>query len=81
MAAKGHLANAAAGAGALELISSVLAIKHQHLFPVRNFSEADPECPVRPVRRMDEPAGDSFLNVNLFGRGLASCVAVGAWRG
>lgn len=81
MAAKGHLANAAAGAGALELISSVLALKHQHLFPVRNFSEADPDCPVRPVRRMDEPAGDSFLNVNLFGRGLASCVAVGAWRG
>ncbi|MEZ6130751.1 MAG: beta-ketoacyl synthase N-terminal-like domain-containing protein [Planctomycetaceae bacterium] len=81
VAAKSHLANAAAGAGALELAASLLALRHQHLFPVLNFEHADPDCPVRPVQRSDEPAGNSFLNLNLFGRGLASCVAVGAYRG
>lgn len=78
VAAKSHLSNAAAGAGMLELISSLLALKHGHLFPVKNFQEPDPECPIRPVTRADESAGTSFLNLNMFGRGLASCVAVGA---
>lgn len=77
VAAKSHFSNAAAGAGALELIASLLALQHGHLFPIRHFSEADPECPVRPVTREDESAGKSFLNLNMFGRGLASCVAIG----
>ncbi len=79
IAAKGHLGNAAAGSGALELIASLLALKHGHLFPVMHYSDADPECRVCPVTRFDEPAGTSFLNVNMFGRGLASCVAVAAF--
>ncbi len=79
MAAKGHLGNAAAGSGAMELIASLLALKHGHLFPVLHYRDADPECRVCPVTRLDEPAGTSFLNVNMFGRGLASCVAVAAF--
>ena len=79
IAAKGHLGNAAAGSGAMELIASLLALKHGHLFPVRHYADADPECQVRPVTQFDEPAGTSFLNVNMFGRGLASCVAVAAF--
>ena len=79
VAAKGHLGHAAAGSGALELIASLLALKNGHLFPVGHYSDADPECRVRPVTRFDEPAGTSFLNVNMFGRGLASCVAVAAF--
>ena len=80
VAAKSQLANAGAGAGALEVIASLLALNHGHLFPIRNFNELDPECPVRPVTRGDDAAGSSFLNLNMFGRGLASCVAVGAFR-
>jgi 3-oxoacyl-[acyl-carrier-protein] synthase II len=79
VAAKSHLANAAAGAGALELIASLLALENGHLFPVLNFSEPDPECCVRPVTSCQEAAGTSFLNINMFGRGLASCVAIGAF--
>jgi len=78
VAAKSHVANAAAGAGALELIASLLALQHGHLFPVRHFNDADPDCAIRPVTRHDEGAGTSFLNLNMFGRGLASCVAIGA---
>ena len=79
VAAKSHLANAGAGAGAMELVASLLSLRHNRLFPVRNFSEPDPECPVRPVTD-DEPAGTNFLNLNVFGRGLASCIAVGSYR-
>ncbi len=81
VAAKSQLANAGAGSGILELIASLLALRHGHLFPVLNYSEHDPACPVRPVRNCDEAAGSSFLNLNSFGRGLASCVAAGTFRG
>ena len=79
VAAKSHLANAASGAGILELIASLLAVQHGVLFPVLNCDEPDPECGVDPVTDRETAAGDSFLNVNLFGRGLASCVAVRAF--
>ena len=81
VAAKSQLANAGAGSGMLEVITSLLALRHGHLFPVLNYSEADPACPVRPVRNCNDAAGSCFLNLNLFGRGLASCVAAGTFRG
>lgn len=81
VAAKSHLANAGAGSGILELIASLLALRNGHLFPVLNFNEPDPMCPVRPARNCDDAAGSSFLNLNMFGRGIASCVAAGAFRG
>lgn len=79
VAAKSHLANTAAAAGALELIASLLAIKHGHLFPIRNCTMPDSACPIHAVTDCDELSGKSFLNVNVFGRGLASCVAVAAY--
>ncbi|MBL8811016.1 MAG: beta-ketoacyl-[acyl-carrier-protein] synthase family protein [Planctomycetaceae bacterium] len=79
--AKSHLGNAGAGSGILELIASLLALRNGHLFPVLNFNEPDPMCPVRPVRNCNDAAGSSFLNLNMFGRGLASCVAAGVFRG
>lgn len=79
VAAKSHLANTAAGAGALELIASLLALKHGHLFPVLNYEVPDSACPIHAVADCRESSGKSFLNVNVFGRGLASCVAVAAY--
>ncbi|MEZ6122341.1 MAG: beta-ketoacyl synthase N-terminal-like domain-containing protein [Planctomycetaceae bacterium] len=81
VAAKSQLSNAGAGSGILELISSLLALRHGHLFPVVNFSEHDPRCPIRPARNCSDEAGSSFLNLNVFGRGMASCVAAGIYRG
>jgi 3-oxoacyl-[acyl-carrier-protein] synthase II len=81
VAAKSHLAHAGTGSGALELLASLLALRSGNLFPARNLGELDPECPIRLVTTDAEPAGESFLNVNLFGRGLASCVAVRAFHG
>jgi 3-oxoacyl-[acyl-carrier-protein] synthase II len=81
VAAKSQLANAGAGSGILELIASLLALRHGHLFPVLNYSEPDSACPVRPARNCDDAAGSSFLNLNIFGPGLASCVAAGTFCG
>lgn len=81
VAAKSHLANAGAGSGILEVIASLLALRNGHLFPVLNFDEPDPMCPVRPARNCDDAAGSSFLNLNMFARGTASCVAAGVFRG
>ncbi len=80
VAAKSRLANAGAGAGAMELVASLLALKHQHLFAIGGDHQADPQCPVRAVTSCSEAAGTTFLNLNLFGRGLASCVAIGTWQ-
>lgn len=79
VAARSHLAHTAAGAGMLDLVTSLLALQTGSLFPIRNFNEPDPECPVRAVVTKDEPAGQNFLNISLLGRGQASCVAVSAY--
>ena len=80
VAARSHLAHTAAGAGALDLVSSLLAMQSGRLFPVLNYRVPDPACPVQPVvSGDDDPAGQSFLNLSILGRGLASCVAVGAY--
>ncbi len=80
VAAKSRLANSGAGAEALELIASLLALRAGHLFPISRDHEPDPECPVHPVTSCNEAAGTTFLNLNMFGRGLASCVAVGKFE-
>jgi 3-oxoacyl-[acyl-carrier-protein] synthase II len=77
VAAKSRLAHAGSGAGALELIASLIGLERGHLFPTWHLEEQDPDCPIRPVTTIDEPAGSSFLNLSLFGRGQASCVVVG----
>jgi 3-oxoacyl-[acyl-carrier-protein] synthase II len=80
VAAKSSLGNAGAGAGALELVTSLLALRYDRLFPVLNYEVPDPECPIRPVTRHDVAAGQSFLKLSLDAEGQASCVAVRAWE-
>ncbi len=81
VAAKSCLSNAGPGAGAIELVASLLALKHGELFPVWNSDEPDPECQLWLVQDRNVPSGDRFLNLSMFGRGLASCVAVGRYNG
>ena len=79
IAGRSHFSNAGPGTGMLQLIASLLALKQGHLFPVLNYAEPDPECRVTPVTSCDVPGGSNFLSMNLFGRGLASCIAVSAF--
>ena len=69
VAAKSHFGNLGAGSGMVELVASVLALGHGHLFPVLNYQTPDPECPVAAVTDADTPSGDSFVNLSVTPKG------------
>ena len=48
-AAKSYIGNIGAAGGLAELVASLLAMKQGELFPILNFVEADPACPIRPA--------------------------------
>ncbi len=76
VAAKSYFGNLGAGSGMVELIASLLAIEHGRLFPVLNYTAADPECPVAAVRNGDVPPGASFINLSVTPQGQAAAVMV-----
>ena len=76
VAAKSHFGNLGAGSGMVELVASVLALGHGHLFPVLNYETPDPECPVAAVTDSQTPAGSSFINLSVTPQGQASAVLI-----
>ena len=74
-AAKGCFGNLGAGAGAVELIASVLALGKQTLFPTLHHESTAPDCPVR-VAAFGEPSGDSFVKIAVNPLGQASGLLV-----
>ncbi|MEN6452341.1 MAG: beta-ketoacyl synthase N-terminal-like domain-containing protein [Thermoguttaceae bacterium] len=80
VAAKSHFGNLGAGSGMIELVASVLALRHGRLFPVLNYATPDPECPVAVVRDGDVPAGDSFVKLSVTPQAQASAVLVRRWQ-
>lgn len=48
-APKSYFGNLCAAAGAVELVASVLALEKGLIPPTRNYSQPDPDCPVRVV--------------------------------
>ena len=77
VAAKGNFGNLGAGGGAVELIASLLALRHGRLFPVLNYETPDPDCPVSVVRAgEDVDAGSSVLNLNVTPQGQAAALVV-----
>jgi 3-oxoacyl-[acyl-carrier-protein] synthase II len=75
VAAKSHFGNLGAASGLVELIASLEALQHNHLFRTLNHDTPDPECPVS-IATADSPAGDAFLNVSVTPQGQASGVVV-----
>jgi 3-oxoacyl-[acyl-carrier-protein] synthase II len=76
VAAKSYFGNLGAGSGMVELIASVLGLHHDRLFPVLNYENPDPECPVAAVTDGSTPAGPSFINLSVTPQGQASAVLV-----
>jgi 3-oxoacyl-[acyl-carrier-protein] synthase II len=76
VAAKSYFGNLGAASGLIELVGSVLALKHNRLFRTLNYETPDPECPVNVVARDDVPPGDSFIKLSITPQGQASAVAV-----
>ena len=69
--AKGHFGNLGAGGGMAEIIGSLKSLGG-NLFPIRNLTQLDENCPINAVCDSDTPAGDSFISVNVTPQGQSS---------
>ena len=76
VAAKSYFGNLGAASGLVEVISSITAMQKNQLFPILNYQTPDPECPLNAVRDLQQPAGSSFLNLNVSPQGQASAVVL-----
>jgi len=74
-AAKSYMGNLGAGSGLVELISSVLAMQNDQLFPILNYDSPADDCPINGVGQACSP-GKSFLNLSCTPQGQASAVSV-----
>jgi len=74
-AAKSYFGNLGAAAGMVEIIGSLMALKHDELFRTLNYEKPDPDCPIRVVRETTAP-GDTFINLNLSPQGQASAIVM-----
>ena len=74
-ATKSYMGNLGAGSGMVESITSLLALENDHLFPVLNCDNIDPECNIRLAKAGESP-GDSFINLNVTPQGQASAIVV-----
>ena len=74
---KGYLGNAGSGAGVLELIASVLALRRGVILKTLNCDEVDPACPIDVVTGTHRAASNKlFLNINVTRKGQASALIV-----
>ncbi|MEL7499187.1 MAG: beta-ketoacyl-[acyl-carrier-protein] synthase family protein [Planctomycetota bacterium] len=78
-AAKSYMGNLGSGGGMIEMISSILAVKNDSLFPILNCDALDSECPINAVTE-PQSAGNSFINLNITPQGQASSVIVRKWE-
>jgi len=76
VAAKSYFGNLGAGSGLVELIASVLALRHDRLFPILNYETPDPACPVAAVADGQTPSGGSFIHLSVTPQGQAGAVLV-----
>lgn len=63
-AAKSYFGNLGPATGAVELIASLLAIRHQTLPGTLNYESPDPNCPVNVLNRAAPLQGRSFVTTN-----------------
>jgi 3-oxoacyl-[acyl-carrier-protein] synthase II len=75
-AAKSYFGNLGAASGLVELVGSLLSLKHGRLFRTLNYETPDPECPVNVATAESMSPGDVFISANITPQGQASAVAV-----
>jgi 3-oxoacyl-[acyl-carrier-protein] synthase II len=59
------------------MISSLLAIEQNSLFPILHCDSPDPKCPIRVATGSSKP-GSNVLNINFSPNGQASALVVAA---
>ena len=75
-AAKSYMGNLGSGGGMVEIISSLMALQHDSLFPIKNCDNLDADCPINAVTQTGTSPGDSFINLNITPQGQASSVMI-----
>lgn len=75
-AAKSYMGNLGSGGGMVEIISSLMAMQNDSLFPILNCENLDADCPINAVTKPGTSPGDSFVNLNITPQGQASSVMV-----
>jgi 3-oxoacyl-[acyl-carrier-protein] synthase II len=74
---KGFLGNIASGAGAVELIASLVGVNRGLIPPTLNCDELDPACEIDVVTGAPRPAASPiFINTNITINGQAAAVVV-----
>ena len=69
------MGNLGAGGGMVELVASLKSLGGD-LFPIKNLSDLDANCPINACGQSGVPAGDSFINVNITPQGQASATRI-----
>ena len=77
-APKSYFGNLGAASGVVELIASLLALKHGALPRVLNYQTRDPACPIAAVTNDDTPPGGSFVKLTVTPQGQAAVLYVAA---
>jgi len=73
--AKSYFGNLGAGAAAVELICSLLAIENKHLFPIKNLDKPCAEVTWRAAAAGDDP-GNGFAHISFTLQGQASSLVI-----
>ncbi len=81
IAAKSYFGNLGAGSGIVELIASLMALKHGRLFPILNYETPDPQCPVAAVTNGAVEPGKIFINLSVTPQGQASAILIRQFEG
>lgn len=80
-AAKSFMGNLGGGSGMIEMISSLLAIQNESLFPIMNCDSLGDDCPIAAVRENGTSPGDSFISTSITPQGQASSIAIRKFAG
>ena len=75
-AVKSYMGNLGAGSGIVEVVSSMLAIENDELFPVLNYEKPDPACPIAVVTEKQSSGKPAVININVTPQGQASAIAI-----
>ena len=75
-AAKSYMGNLGAAGGMVELIASVLALRHDKLFPILNYETPDPRCPIHAVRSCDAARRGQLLEGQRHAARSGQCVVI-----
>jgi 3-oxoacyl-[acyl-carrier-protein] synthase II len=81
VAMKSYCGNIGAAGGVVEMIASLMALKHGSLFTALNHETPDPECPVTLPRNGSTAPGAAFINLSVTPQAQASGILIRRFEG